>query len=251
MRRIAFSIGCLLLMLGTAIAAWPSSSKFPNGVTPSANPIIWSFCYPSPGPGIVSPCTANGTISTSATISSVRTMVSKWNSTITPAGPLRDGSTFGHLQVVFQGPTSGTLAITAAYIGAAQTSGGGKCSTNTSFCQWDFANGNCPNVSCAQLLFSGSGSVNITGNVQKASDILAFTIDSTKPLIIAYNTLSTSAYTSEVPGSTNTSPVGTNTGWFNSYILNGTAQAATGQKNSGYTNQADTIRGIVKITGSP
>lgn len=255
MLKLLLRFSPLAIILAALLAApqQPSFARFPGGstqqATQAANPNVWTFCYS--GTGIVAPCTATGTVSTVATAGAVVTWVSKWNSGITPAGPLNDFSSFGHVQLVFQGPNSGTLNFTALVIGDAQTTGGGKCSSNTVFCNWDFAATPTTVTIGGTTCISPAPAACKIGNVQKSTDSVAFTHDPNKPLIVAFNTDATSTYTVETPGSTNTSPVGTQTTWFNVYSLTGTAQAATVQKNSGYTNASDRIRGIVKIIGTP
>ena len=127
-----------------------------------------------------------------------------------PAALAASGSS---IRLKLQGPVVAgrTTTINNVYIGLAATSGNA----------YNFDGGQ------VAVTFSGSASLTLgTGHV-RTSDVITFTIDGSKAVLIAYNLNSTAAnrlsYKTGLGGN------------YTMYRLSGTLQAATTAKNAGYT----------------
>lgn len=233
MRRAIFSLGLLLLSLGVAIAGFPSSGQiFPASSTPPSVSKIWTFCNTLP---LTSPCTTQGTVITNAATGNTATWVFRWALT-----GINSLAGFGHIQFVLQKPASGTLPIAGFYAGAGQTTGGGKCSSNTTFCQWDFvASSPAPtSVTISSATCTAGSPCTLSGGGQQLTDVMPFTGSTTNPLMVSINVNTAFSLTYETPSNTTVSPLGTPgfaAGNYNTWQLLSTQQASTVQKNSGYS----------------
>lgn len=227
---------------------------FPTAPTPPpATSNIWTFCYSFTGQ--VSPCTALGTVNTNGATGNTATWVFRWQ-----LAGINSLSGFGHVQFTLQGPASGSLPVAGIFVGAGQTTGGGKCSSNTIFCQWDFvASSPAPTaVTIGGATCSAGSPCNLALNTTTLTDVIAFTGSTTNPLMVAINVNNPFSLTYETPASTTVSPLGTpgfSANNYNTWQLLGTQQASTVQKNSGYsavcTPCGNKIGLIVKVVATP
>lgn len=255
MRRSGLiSLLLLLATIGAAIAGFPSSGRvFPSGPGPSPNPKIWTFCNTLP---LTPPCTAQGTVTTNGATAQAATWVFRW----TLAG-INSLASFGHIQFVLQNPASGTLPIAGFYVGAGQTTGGGKCSSNTLFCQWDFAASSPAPTSvtiASATCTAGAPCTLPAGGAQTTTDVIAFSGSTSQPLMASINTNNPFSLTFETPSNTTVSPLGTpgfSANNYNTWQLLTIQQASTVQKNSGYsavcTPCGNKIGLIVAVIASP
>lgn len=254
-RSAVASFVFLVALIGAALAGFPSSGRiFPlTGGTPPPPPSgIWTFCNTGTT-GIVAPCTASGTVSNSALFTTTVTYVMRWAQN--GINPL---TSFGHVQLMLAKPSSGTLHIAGISIGAGQTSGGGKCSTNTSFCQWDFS-ATPTTVTISSATCSTGSPCNLTGGGFQLTDVIAFTGPATQPLMISMQMNTSSNIPFEAPSSTTVNPVGTGGFTLNNYNtweLQSVTQSATVQKNSGYSSTCSAgcgnkIAAVLQVIGTP
>lgn len=250
-RTISYAFIALVLALAASAqvgvnAGFPSSGRiFPSSAPPAPNPKIWTFCNTLP---LTPPCTVQGSVSTAGSANAViSTQVVRWQ-----LAGINSLATFGHIQFFFHGPSSGSLSIVNAFVGAGQTTGGGKCSSNTIFCQWDFA------ATPTRITFSSGSNTIVIGNGPASSDVIAFVGSTSQPLMFAADFANPSTQAWVTPASTNVSPLGTpgfSSNNYNTWFLGSVQQASTVQKNSGYSSTCSScgnkILGILQVVASP